>query len=107
MADCQLFKLPSSINRVYALIHPGNVPPSYEYAAGVVLSLMGFWNSVIYIATSRAACKSILRQIFLGESAVKQVNTRRFSESRGAINRRRSVSISDSTQGLANTDGTV
>ena len=31
----------------------------YAYAAGVVLSLMGFWNSVIYIATSWRACKNL------------------------------------------------
>ena len=56
--------VPSSINRVYALVHPNQVPKSYEYAAGIVLSLMGFWNSVIYIATSRAACQVLGRKVF-------------------------------------------
>lgn len=51
--------VPSSINRVYSLIYPSSVSVSYAYAAGLVLSLMGFWNSVIYIATTRAACKSL------------------------------------------------
>lgn len=52
-------QVPSSVNRVYALTHPGasNIP--LAFAAGIVLSLMGFWNSVIYIVTSRAACKEL------------------------------------------------
>ncbi|KAK0509878.1 hypothetical protein JMJ35_007272 [Cladonia borealis] len=33
--------VPSSINRVYSLIHPEAVSEEYAYAAGVVLSLMG------------------------------------------------------------------
>ena len=60
--------VPSSINRVYSLIHPEAVSVEYAYAAGVVLSLMGFWNSVIYIATSWMACKNLFAQIFLGGS---------------------------------------
>ena len=58
--------VPSSINRVYSLIHPEAVSVQYAYAAGVVLSLMGFWNSVIYIATSWRACKNLFAGIFLG-----------------------------------------
>ena len=57
--------VPSSINRVYSLIHPDAVSVEYAYAAGVVLSLMGFWNSVIYIATSWRACKNLFAGIFL------------------------------------------
>ena len=36
--------VPSSINRVYSLIYPEAVSIQYAYAAGIVLSLMGFWN---------------------------------------------------------------
>ena len=56
--------VPSSINRVYSLIYPHSISIPYAYAAGVVLSLMGFWNSVIYITTSRAACKTLFSNIF-------------------------------------------
>ena len=51
--------VPSSINRVYSLIYPDDISVLYAYAAGIVLSLMGFWNSVIYITTSRAACRTL------------------------------------------------
>ena len=56
--------VPSSINRVYSLIYPESISVPYAYAAGVVLSLMGFWNSVIYITTSRAACKTLFSSLF-------------------------------------------
>ena len=55
--------VPSSLNRVYSLIHDGSVSVEYAYAAGVVLSLMGFWNAVIYIATSHRACRTLFRQV--------------------------------------------
>lgn len=85
-------QLPSSINRVYALAHPHNVPDSYEYAAGIVLSLMGFWNSVIYIMTSRAACKALIRSIFLRRSDVEEITAKRISDDRSTMNQGSSVS---------------
>ncbi len=56
--------VPSSINRVYSLIYPDSISVPYAYAAGVVLSLMGFWNSVIYITTSRAACRTLFSSLW-------------------------------------------
>ena len=56
-------QVPSSINRVYSLIHPSLVSLPFTYASGVVLPLMGFWNSVIYITTSWAA----VRLLFSGK----------------------------------------
>lgn len=50
-------QVPSSINRLYSLIYPGHVSVPFTYASSVVLPLMGFWNSVIYITTSWTACK--------------------------------------------------
>ena len=55
--------VPSSINRVFSLIYPNSISVPYAYAAGVVLSLMGFWNSIIYITTSRAACRALFSSI--------------------------------------------
>lgn len=56
--------VPSSINRVYSLIYPESISVPYAYAAGIVLSLMGFWNSVIYVTTSRAACRTLFLNLF-------------------------------------------
>ncbi|KAL8680732.1 MAG: hypothetical protein Q9186_003079 [Xanthomendoza sp. 1 TL-2023] len=53
-------KVPSSMNRVYSLIYPGYVSIPFTYASAVVLPLMGFWNSVIYVTTSWSACKGIV-----------------------------------------------
>ena len=87
--------VPSSINRVYSLIYPGSISVPYAYAAGIVLSLMGFWNSVIYIATSRAGCRTLFTNLFrkFGASScaglpidvdgVRESNTRRSSRIRG------------------------
>lgn len=51
--------VPSSINRIYDLAHPGHVSYPLNYASAIVLPLMGFWNSVIYITTTRALCKAL------------------------------------------------
>ena len=57
-------QVPSSANRVYAFSHPGSSNVGLAFAAGLVLSLMGFWNSVIYVVTSRTACKELITKIF-------------------------------------------
>ena len=86
--------VPSSINRVYSLIYPESISVPYAYAAGIVLSLMGFWNSVIYIATSRAACRTLFLSLFrkvngtgdgrlpIDGDGVQELNTRRSSRVR-------------------------
>ena len=52
--------LPSSVNRVYALVWPDLVPPyGLSYVASLVLPLTGFWNSIIYVTTSWSACKAL------------------------------------------------
>lgn len=98
--------VPSSVNRVYSLAHPGLISIPFTYASAVVLPLMGFWNFVIYVTTSWAACKLLADSIFGGGMAraaaarrlsrstaePKQVNTGRKS---------RSESLSDSMGGLA------
>ena len=52
--------VPSSVNRLYALVHPA-APPNFalSYVAGLVLPLTGFWNSIIYIVTSRVAVRAL------------------------------------------------
>ncbi|MCJ1475435.1 hypothetical protein MMC13_004097 [Lambiella insularis] len=51
--------VPSSANRVHSLLYPHDISFSYNYAGGLVLPLMGFWNSVIYTATSWDAVQSL------------------------------------------------
>ena len=53
-------QVPSSVNRVYSLIHPELVSLPFTFASGIVLPLMGFWNSVIYITTSWKAVKLLI-----------------------------------------------
>src|SRR3569833_99400 len=43
---------PSSINRVYTLIHPDEVSYALNVASAAVLPLQGVWNAVIYFTTS-------------------------------------------------------
>ncbi|KAL2021858.1 hypothetical protein VTK56DRAFT_6453 [Thermocarpiscus australiensis] len=51
--------IPSSGNRVYSLVHGGAVSRPLFYASAFVLPLQGFWNAIIYVVTSWAACKSL------------------------------------------------
>ena len=51
--------IPSSGNRVYSLINGGATSKPLFFASAFVLPLQGFWNAIIYIVTSWAACKSL------------------------------------------------
>ena len=51
--------IPSSANRVYSLVHPKYVNFPLNLTSAVVFSLQGFWNLVVYIITSQAACKNL------------------------------------------------
>jgi hypothetical protein len=51
--------IPSSGNRVYSLIHRDEMSKPLFFASAFVLPLQGFWNAIIYIMTSWAACKSL------------------------------------------------
>lgn len=50
--------VPSSANRVYSLVFPEKVSFGLSLASGLVLPLQGFWNTLIYVATSYSACKA-------------------------------------------------
>lgn len=56
-------RVPSTINRVYTLAHPDEAIFGFDLASSIVLPLQGFWNTVIYIVTSLAACKELLQHI--------------------------------------------
>lgn len=97
----QPLQVPSSINRVYSLIHPSLVSLPFSYASGIVLPLMGFWNSIIYITTSWAT----VRLLFSGKLKGNSVSVKRSS---AGFNGRPSLGVrkwtgaeSDSVTGLA------
>ena len=75
--------VPSSLNRVYSVVHPHQVYFPFAYASGLVLPLMGFWNSLIYIVTSWAACKALWKR-------------KRAAPSVAAVGRNLSLSTGDS-----------
>ncbi len=55
--------IPSSANRVYSVVHPGEVSLPLEYASSFVLPLQGFWNALIYATTSLPACRQVWTNI--------------------------------------------
>ncbi|KAI4121552.1 MAG: hypothetical protein LQ338_006297 [Usnochroma carphineum] len=109
--------VPSSVNRVYSLIHPELVSIPFTYASAVVLPLMGFWNSVIYITTSWGACKDLFfKYFFIARAAriaplpsVHNIRLRRKrSQDTSSVFMKKSrtgSSRSDSMCGLASRDG--
>ncbi|MCJ1469555.1 hypothetical protein MMC07_008189 [Pseudocyphellaria aurata] len=99
-------QVPSSINRVYSLAHPDLISVPFTYASGVVLPLMGFWNSVIYITTSWTPCKMLFKSIFSDvsrqKSALPTGRSRSIVEQRSGTGTKRSnESVSESVKGLA------
>ena len=55
--------IPSTINRVYSLVYPNNPRFDMNVASGIVLSLQGFWNAVIYISASWPAARRLIRRL--------------------------------------------
>lgn len=55
--------VPSTVNRIYNIIRPNKVVFGVNLAAALVLPLQGFWNALVYIATSTYAVKSLWQDI--------------------------------------------
>ncbi|KAJ6004809.1 hypothetical protein N7540_012608 [Penicillium herquei] len=51
--------VPSTANRVYALVRPDLFAFGLNYASSFVLPLQGFWNSLIYVSISWPAFKTL------------------------------------------------
>lgn len=53
--------VPSTINRLYTLIDDSDSPSPFalDFTSSLVLPLQGFWNLVIYVVTSWAACRAL------------------------------------------------
>ncbi|MCJ1272515.1 hypothetical protein MMC21_000301 [Puttea exsequens] len=97
--------VPSSINRVYSLVHPELVSLPFTYASGIVLPLMGFWNAVIYFTTSWSAVRSLFADLFGHASGMNVRRTAVLPSFGGAkpnprSHRRRKGSGSDSVKVL-------
>ncbi|KAL8770621.1 MAG: hypothetical protein Q9209_003689 [Squamulea sp. 1 TL-2023] len=85
--------LPSSINRIYDLAHPNNVSYALNFISAIVLPLMGFWNGVIYVATTRKICAAIFWDL-LERWAPKKRRAKRSSRTARSSNESRSVRTS-------------
>lgn len=59
--------IPSSANRVYSVIHPGQISVGLAYASALVLPLQGFWNATIYASTSLSACSELWKNTKAGQ----------------------------------------
>ncbi|KAL8712695.1 MAG: hypothetical protein Q9220_003227 [cf. Caloplaca sp. 1 TL-2023] len=59
--------VPSSVNRAYALAHPEHVNFGLNYTSAIVFSSQGLLNCMVYMATSRSACRRLWRRC-LGRS---------------------------------------
>ena len=86
MNSSNITQVPSSINRVYSLIHPEAMSFPFNYTAGLVLPLMGFWNTIIYIVTSWDAVKSLV------STAPSRVRPLSFMRTAGEMGRTRITS---------------
>jgi hypothetical protein len=51
--------IPSSVNRIYDLATSDNPSFVLNYFSSLVFPLQGFWNVIVYIVTSRTACKQL------------------------------------------------
>ncbi|KAK5105231.1 hypothetical protein LTS08_001506 [Lithohypha guttulata] len=55
--------VPSTVNRIYTIIRPDEVVYGLHLAAALVLPLQGFWNALIYLATSTFAMRCLWQDI--------------------------------------------
>ncbi|KAL2136204.1 hypothetical protein VTI74DRAFT_5082 [Chaetomium olivicolor] len=58
---------PSSINRVYSLVHPTKTSYGLNVAGALVLPLQGLWNAIIFVFTTWAVLKEELRDLTRGQ----------------------------------------
>lgn len=69
--------VPSTVNRIYTIIRPTDVVFGLNLAAALVLPLQGFWNAIIYMATSSYAVKCLWGDI---KEVCRPIPSRRLSE---------------------------
>ena len=64
--------VPSSANRFYSIIHQNQTSSPLEYMSAFVLPLQGFWNAIIYLATSWHAAKLYWAEMFHSGPAARR-----------------------------------
>lgn len=70
--------IPSTANRLYSVIHQQQIVLGLEYASAFVLPLQGFWNGLIYVFTTRKACKELFGDVmfyFVRKNSVRHKET--------------------------------
>lgn len=55
--------IPSTANRVYSVVNTNEISLGLQYASSFVLPLQGFWNGLIYVFTTRRACKKLIDDV--------------------------------------------
>ncbi|KAH6715682.1 G-protein-like protein coupled receptor [Leptodontidium sp. MPI-SDFR-AT-0119] len=55
--------VPASVNRVHGLRYPNHPSFALNVGSALVLPLQGFWNAVIYFATSAGVCRDCLGRL--------------------------------------------
>lgn len=76
--------VPSSANRLYALVHPDAYIFGLNYTESLVLPLQGFWNAIVYIITSQTACRNLWRAIIQQPSRNGAVGPLKHTKSGGS-----------------------
>ncbi|KAI0157336.1 hypothetical protein GGR57DRAFT_63893 [Xylariaceae sp. FL1272] len=65
--------VPSSANRVYSLLNPGEISAPLEVMSALVLPLQGTWNALIYIVTSWTAFKMYFSDLTSGGTSAPKL----------------------------------
>ena len=55
--------IPSSANRLFSVLYPGQISLRLEYMSAFVLPLQGFWNTIVYVITSWSAFKALFGDV--------------------------------------------
>lgn len=59
------WQIPTSVNRVYAIVDPAGMNFPLNYVAAFVFPLQAFWNTIIYVITSQTACRKLCSRLFV------------------------------------------
>jgi hypothetical protein len=57
------------VNRVYSIAYPTAMNFPLNYVASFVFPLQAFWNVIVYIVTSQAACRNLWRTLTFRSSS--------------------------------------
>ncbi|KAL8788525.1 MAG: hypothetical protein Q9195_007264 [Heterodermia aff. obscurata] len=55
--------VPSSVNRAYALAHPEHINFGLNLTSALVFSIQGILNTMVYVVTSKSACRKLLARV--------------------------------------------